>query len=125
MGFWLFMFACSILIPATMIIAGYMMWKHCPRKINAIMGYRTKRSMKNMDTWKFAHDCCGRLWWRIGWIMAVPTVLAQLFFLKGGAEEIGKLSAAIVLMQLTVMLLSIIPVENALKKKFDKDGRAR
>lgn len=66
MGFWLFMFVCNMLTPAIMIIAGYMMWKHCPPEINPIWGYRTIRAMKNMDTWKFAHDYCGRLWWKIG-----------------------------------------------------------
>ena len=45
------------------------MWKHCPKHINGMLGYRTTRSMKNMDTWKFAHDYCGKLWWKIGWVM--------------------------------------------------------
>ncbi|MEE0057733.1 MAG: SdpI family protein [[Bacteroides] pectinophilus] len=47
---------CDCTIPLLMIIAGRMMWKHCPKKINGIVGYRTKMSMINMDTWKFAHE---------------------------------------------------------------------
>ena len=74
MWFWWFMFVSNLLIPALLIAVGYSMWKHCPGKINAVIGYRTRRSMKNMDTWKFAHEYCGRLWWKIGWGMLLPSV---------------------------------------------------
>jgi len=42
------------MIPVIMIGVGYMMYKHPPKSINAIYGYRTARSMKNDETWKFA-----------------------------------------------------------------------
>lgn len=54
------------------------MFRHCPEEINSIFGYRTKRSMKSIDAWKFANDYCGRLWQKIGLILIVPTVAAQL-----------------------------------------------
>lgn len=50
MGFWIFLLVCSLLIPAVMIVAGFLMWKHPPKKINGFYGYRTTRSMKNQDT---------------------------------------------------------------------------
>ncbi|MBO5057040.1 MAG: SdpI family protein [Lachnospiraceae bacterium] len=62
MWFWWFMFVCDLLIPVFMIICGRMMWKNSPKSINGIIGYRTTRSMQNKDTWRFAHDYCGRLW---------------------------------------------------------------
>ena len=125
MGFWWFLFVCNLLIPSTMIIAGYMMWKHCPGKINRIMGYRTTRSMKNMDTWRFAHDYAGRLWWKTGWVLMIPTVLVQLPFTKSNTNKVGILSLVIVSVQLLIMLLTIIPVEKALRKKFNDDGTVR
>ena len=60
MCFWWFMLICDMIIPIVMVIVGRMMWKHCPKHINGMLGYRTTRSMKNMDTWKFAHDYCGK-----------------------------------------------------------------
>lgn len=39
MWFWWFILICDCLIPAIMIIAGRMMWKHCPKKINGVVGY--------------------------------------------------------------------------------------
>lgn len=125
MGFWWFMFVCNMLVPATMIIAGYRMWKHCPHKINPISGYSTKRSMKNMDTWKFAHNYCGRLCWKAGWILAILTALVQLPFTNSSVDEIGFFSLVIISVQAVTLLLSIILTENALKKIFNDDGSLR
>ena len=49
MWFWWFMLICDLIIPVVMVISGRMMWKHCPKHINGMLGYRTTRSMKNMD----------------------------------------------------------------------------
>ena len=122
MGFWLFLFVCNLLIPITMIITGYWMWKHCPRNINSVSGYRTKQSMKNIDTWKFAHDYAGKLWWKAGWILLIPTVLAQLPFTNSSANKVGIISIVIIVIQIFIMVLTIIPVEKALRKKFNDHG---
>ena len=125
MGFWLFLFVCNLLIPITMIITGYWMWKHCPRNINSVSGYRTKQSMKNIDTWKFAHDYAGKLWWKAGWILLIPTVLAQLPFTNSSANKVGIISIVIIVIQIFIMVLTIIPVEKALRKKFNDHGNFR
>lgn len=125
MWFWWFMFVCNLMIPIVLIIAGRMMWKHCPQKINGIYGYRTSRSMKNMDTWKFAHDYCGRLWWKIGIIMLVLTVLVQIPFFRSNDDIIGVVGAILCTIQLVVLIGSIFPVEVALKKNFSDDGTRR
>ena len=57
-----------------------MMWKHCPKKINGVVGYRTRMSMINMDTWKFAHEYAGKLWWKAGVGLLGPTLLIHIPF---------------------------------------------
>ncbi len=125
MGFWWFMLVCDLLIPAAMGITGYRIWKHCPSKINPTSGYRTRRSMQNMETWKFANTYCGQLWYKAGLIQVLPTIAVHVQYVNREVNEIGIASLVIVGVQLTVMLLSIIPVEKALKKKFNKDGTVR
>ena len=49
MWFWWFILVCDLLVPFTMLIAGRMMWKHCPKHINGVIGYRTRRSWKYRD----------------------------------------------------------------------------
>ncbi len=122
MGFWFFMLICDLLIPIILMIAGRMMWKHCPQKINMVYGYRTKRSMINTETWKFAHDYCGKLWWKLGFILLVLSVLVHIPFYGSNDDVIGTLGVYISTIQLIVLITSIIPVEIALKKTFSKDG---
>ncbi len=55
-GFWIFMLIMLLLIPFSMFGLGMYFCKNIPKEINCIFGYRTSRSMKNQDTWKFAHD---------------------------------------------------------------------
>lgn len=63
MGFWIFMMFIELLIPVTMIGFGKMFLKHSPKEINMAFGYRTSMSMKNRDTWEFAHKYCGKIWY--------------------------------------------------------------
>ena len=87
MWFYIMMFTCNLLIPIVMLICGFFMSKYPPKEINGIIGYRTTMSRKNMDTWKFAHDYCGKLWLKLGlllliankcsWREIVPTLSAQ------------------------------------------------
>lgn len=61
MVFFMTMFVCNLLIPLVMLIGGYFMYKHPPKKISGIIGYRTSRSRMNEDTWSFAHEYCGKV----------------------------------------------------------------
>lgn len=50
----------TLFIPVLMVLCGYLMYKHTPKDINGLVGYRTAMSMKNQETWDFAHNYCGR-----------------------------------------------------------------
>ena len=125
MWFWWFMFCCDILTPITMIICGRMMWKHPPKNINGSMGYRTSRSMKNMDTWKFAQEYNGKLWWKIGWIILIPSIIVHIPFLKATDNAIGMVGGILVTVQIIILIGSILPTEKALKKAFTDNGLRR
>ena len=125
MWFWWFIVGCNLIVPVITIIAGWMMWKHCPKEINSFFGYRTKRSMKNEDTWKFAHSYCGRLWWITGWVMLVPSAVALIPFYKSSYDIIGIVAAIVLSVQCLVLIISIVPTEMALKKTFLDDGTRR
>lgn len=122
MWFWWMMFVFNLFIPVLMIVIGRMMWKHFPEDINDSFGYRTKRSMQNKDTWKFAHEYCGRLWWKLGWILLIPTVFFEILFYGLHREAISVSYLIIMFLQAAVLLLTIIPTERALKRKFDDHG---
>lgn len=125
MWFWWFMLCCDVLIPVLMIIAGRMMWKRPPKTINGTVGYRTSRSMMNMDTWNFAHDYCGRLWWKIGWIMLVPSILIHVPLYGKSDNAIGIVCGILITVQTIVLIASIFPTERALKRTFTDSGKRR
>ena len=125
MWFWWFIFICDLLVPITMFIGGAIMTKHHPKEINSLLGYRTARSMQNMDTWKFAHSYCGRIWWKIGLITFILTVLSHLPFYHSNEDIIGIVSLVTVMIQLIILFIPIFITENALKKTFNEDGTRR
>lgn len=122
MWFWWFMLCCDALIPALMIVGGRIMWTHPPKEINSLMGYRSERSMKNMDTWIFAHHYSGKLWFKVGWILLPITIILHIPFYEASEEVIGTLSLGLIALQSIVLIGSIILTERVLKKTFTDEG---
>ena len=122
MGFWIYMFIMDLLLPIVMILFGGYFFKKAPKEINAVFGYRTSRSMKNRDTWKFAHRYCGRIWAIFGLVLLPIVVGVMLCFIHADTTTVGYVGAAIVVFPLILIIISIVLTENALKKNFDKNG---
>lgn len=122
MGTWGYMFFFNILIPIITIFVGWMVLKHPPKKINSIYGYRTTMSMKNMDTWRFAHEYCGNIWWKMGWLMLLISIIVQGPFFKSNEDTIEIVGSVICIIQCVILVISVIPVERALRRTFNKDG---
>ncbi len=125
MGFWIFMLIMDLLIPATMIGFGQCFLKSIPGDINMVFGYRTKMSMKNQDTWEFAHKYCGRIWRISGLILLPFSVIPMLFVLGENDDVVGTVGGIICGVQMVPLVGSIIPTEMALRRTFDKNGRRR
>ena len=88
MGFWLFMTVCCLAIPLCMIIGGASYAKRAP-KFSRVSGYRTAMSMKNADTWAFAHSYMGRIWKKWGIRTLIGTVPIMLYCMGGTEDEVG------------------------------------
>ena len=113
------------LIPVLCFIFGILLYKHEPKKINGCYGYRTCRSMKNEDTWKFANNLLGRLWFRGGAVLIVISAAAVLIVNAYWPDTLAAVSGLAVIMDLVFMVASIIGVESAFKKRFSNDGSRR
>lgn len=125
MGTWLMMFLLNLLIPTMMLFFGFSFTKHAPKNINYIYGYRTSMSMKNQDTWQFAHNYCGKLWRNAGLTLLIITVALGLVTMKSDIAVIENVTMILVITQILVVVGSIIPVEHALKNTFDSDGNRK
>lgn len=125
MAFWIFMLVICLIIPLSMLGFGRLFMTRPPKSINAAFGYRTTMSMKNRDTWDFAHRLIGRLWFWCGLVLLPLSVVPLLFVIGRDAETVGKLGTVIEAVQLIPLIGSIFPVEAALKRTFDKNGARR
>ena len=99
--------------------------KNAPKEINAVFGYRTPMSMKNKDTWEFAHEYCGKIWYVCGLILLPITVVCLLLIIGKSEDYVGMGGGIICGVQLIPLIVSIFPTEMALKKNFDKNGNRK
>lgn len=122
-GFWLFCMVCALAVPGTMIGFGRRWEQRPPESVNSWYGYRTARSMKNQDTWRFAHAVCGKIWRRAGWALLILSAAVMAAALPLDIDPMSYTLMGVCLVQCAVMCGTLIPVERALKRTFDRDGR--
>ena len=123
--FW-FLFICNMLIPVTMLVLGYLFKGiHFPKDVNALCGYRTSMSMKMKRPGNSPMPTGEKICWQIGWGVTLVTAFATILSYLAGEEIFNTTSIVLCMGQCAVLLVTIIPVERALKKKFDRNGEER
>lgn len=125
MGFWIFMLSCDLIVPFTMILFGIIFRKRPPAGINGYYGYRSSMSMKNTETWEFAHRYFGKIWLKWGKLLLLLTVLAMLPVLGKEIDTIGFFGGSIAWIECIFMIIPVILTEIALRKRFDKTGKRK
>lgn len=125
MGFWFTMLIVTLFIPILMLSIGFAFKHKSPSKINPLLGYRTSRSMKSIESWKFAHRLCGYIWIFAGAFLFDVTVLTMLLVINKGESAIQTASLVLLYSGIGVIILSIIPVEIALRRTFDENGNRK
>lgn len=125
MGYFIFIFVCNLVIPVSMLIFGSLFKKNVPREINWIFGYRTAMSMKNQETWRFAHNYCGRIWTKAGAILLAVSAAVSACSFAFGKDVADAASVILCGVQIVFLIGSIFPTEKALRRNFDKDGNRR
>ena len=122
MGLWIFLLLMDLVIPLTMIGFGTRFVRRPPDRINAVFGYRTRRSMRNTDAWRFAHSYFGRLWRTLGWILLPLSVIPMLLVLGKDEQTIGWTGSIVMFAQMIALIAPIFPTERALKRRFEVSG---
>ena len=125
MGFRIFMLIVVLLIPLTMLLFGWLFFRRTPKEINYVFGYRTKRSMRNEETWKFANQYFGKVWYLCGLLSAPLSVIAIAIVFRKGTETVGTVGGIITMIQMIPLAGVIITTEIALKNNFGENGRRK
>ena len=111
-----------VLLPCVMLLFGFIWRGGGPETVNVIYGYRTVLSMKNMETWRFAHIYCGRLWRAFGAVLLVVSSLVFAFFHGADKDVAAWAFVAITLAQVASIIPTILLTERAMRRHFNKDG---
>ena len=86
----------TVLIPLVLLVAGWMMQFHPPKKQNAWIGYRTTRSMKNAVGYFFM------------------SMKMQTMVLLGN-----------IVLQMAVLICTIFQTDRAIRTQFDETGKRK
>ena len=113
------------LIPLVMIICGMSYTKRGPKHISRAQGYRSRMSMKNRETWDFAHKYLGDLWFKLGTPMLAISSVAALIIFRGSDRAIMIACTVFILLDILLMVIPVYFTEKALKANFDENGKWR
>jgi len=104
------------IIGIVIIIAGLVQLIFPPKKINNLYGYRTPRSMKNIEIWNFAQRLSSKLMISLGVILCLFGSISLIL----GFDDQFINTTGIVLMILLFLIL-LLYMELNIKKKFPQD----
>ena len=122
-----FQLLCNLIIPATMILAGLIGVLTPPAKsmkdVGGISGYRSKRSMRTVDTWNFANYNAGISYLFAGFYMIFATGVLCVILSRFSSAVIHGATVVIVLIQIVIFIMPMISVEKKLERYFDSSGK--
>jgi uncharacterized membrane protein len=114
-----------MLIPLIMIVFGWLFQHGFPKSRSSFLGYRTTMSMKNDDTWRFAHEYCGRIWLITGLILFAVTSVFMVLTMNSDESLKSLISGLLIILYVIPLLVSVILTEKALEKTFDTRGKRK
>lgn len=91
-----------------------------PKKINHLYGHRTKISMLNLDTWKFANTSSSRAMF----LVSILTCAIQLIGITSGFENDDIILYSTVFL-VAGLIIGTLLVEKKLKEIFDNQGNRK
>ena len=120
---WLIILLTDLLVHIIILICGIASWKYPPKQINSLLGYRTKRSMQNQETWNFANTYCGQLFVKYGIGMSILMVIVHIPLIHCDATNLEYFSLICMLIQVIALFIPIYLTEKELQKQFDSSGK--
>ncbi|MDY0276865.1 MAG: SdpI family protein [Acholeplasma sp.] len=117
--FWYLVLLMVLIVPLSMLIIGDNLKRNAPKEVSVLFGYRTKRSVKNKETWEFANKEFGRLLFKTGVIVAIVSVIVYISLIGITYKDFVKASIVGLIMMTLQIIIIVIPyimVEKKLKE---------
>ena len=113
--------AFAVFTAAAFIVAGIVLIRNADMEINNTFGYRTPRSTKNQETWRFANIYSGKIF-IIGGVIGLAMIIAAALIMKSmGVKKLIWLVGVILelVIVFTVIPINMVSTEKQLIKRFD------
>ncbi|WP_024615262.1 SdpI family protein [Clostridium sp. Ade.TY] len=110
----IFFWVTDLLIPLTMIAVGYMLYKNPLKDMNSGLGYRTKRAIKSIETWRYANTLCGEYWMKVGIVLFIFIVFNKIL-IPVRPEYLSIINMGV---EVISLMIPMFLIERKLKEKF-------
>ncbi|MDB0441182.1 SdpI family protein [Clostridioides difficile] len=102
----------DMIIPAVIILMGFLYKYRAPKDINKFHGYRTNQSMKSQEAWDYAHSYGANIWIIIGMFLVIIISLNKIF-IKIRPEYLSLIN---LLISIAGMVIPIYIIDSKIKK---------
>ena len=125
MLFWLAVSLVSIGIPLAMIILGILFIRAAFVGFTSFVSYSTRRSRRSKEEWAYANKSLGRALIIFGALLLPVYSIIMLALFSANESLVGLFGGIIILTSIIPVLISVLPIERRLKKKFDIFGHRK
>ncbi len=110
-----------MVIPSLMLIMGKSFIRVRPKNKRSKIYYRTERSMRDVNTKRFAHQVCGKFYlWAGKWCALLSGVVAVIF-LRFSVIQFETACGICLLLETLLLLFAVPLTEKALAHRFGQD----
>ncbi len=125
MLYWSLLSLAILAIPFLVLLLGLLRWLAPTKRINYYFGYRSWRSTRTGELWKYAQSFSGKIWTWVGAVLLVPGIV-QCFVMVGKSMTYMALAAlGCIAVEAVVLLIAMLVIEIALWVKFTWKGKPR
>lgn len=109
-------------IPLVLIVIGKLFQKYPSKEPNIAIGFRTKLSMINKETWDYAQRLFPKVWVSLGRMQLITSLIILFLLYSEDKDYTGNLALILMIVQVALMLGSILYVNLKLREAFNSDG---
>lgn len=114
-----------LVTPLFCLILGLICWRYPPKGPTWLLGYRSRRARASQEAWQFAQNVAGQIWFGLGLVQTVVFAWVCLGMQTWSVEAQCQAALISILVEDVLMLLSMIPTEVLLVRRFGRRSASR
>ncbi len=114
-----------LVTPLFCLILGLICWRYPPKGPTWLLGYRSRRARASQEAWQFAQNVAGQIWFGLGLVQTVVFAWVCLGMQTWSVEAQCQAALISILVEDVLVLLSIIPTEVLLVRRFGRRSASR